>query len=160
MNDYKNSKAYSYHKSGWLQPMLYHDLAGSNFCTLKGECRKSQSVNDPFHKLWIILEKSTKIRSCHCTCMAGTNETCNHVAAAVFRVEEAVRTGLTNPSCTSSANEWVLCRKDIDLTKVKDLNFARKDFAQQGEKRRPLVASLKKKFNLLAKSDKKTIVID
>ena len=119
LNDYKNSKAYSYHKSGWLQPMLYHDLAGSNFCTLKGECRKSQSVNDPFHKLWIILEKSTKIRSCHCTCMAGTNETCNHVAAAMFRVEEAVCTGLTNPSYTSSANEWVLCRKDIDLTKVR-----------------------------------------
>ena len=41
-----------------------------------------------------------------------------------------------------------------------DLNFARKDFAQHGEKRRPLVASLKKKFNLLAKSDKKTAVID
>ena len=36
-----------------------------------------------------------------------------------------------------------------------DLNFARKDFAQHGEKRRPLVANLKKKFNLLAKSDKK-----
>ena len=86
LNDYKNSKAYSYPKSGWLQPPVYHNLTGSNVCILKGECRKSQSVNDPFNKLWIILEKSVKIRSCHCTCMAGMGETCNHVAAAMFRL--------------------------------------------------------------------------
>ena len=71
LNDYRNSEAYSYHKSDWLQPLLYHDLTGINFCILKGECRKSQSVNDPFNKLWIILEKSVKIRSCHCAYMAG-----------------------------------------------------------------------------------------
>ena len=76
LNDYKNSKAYSYHKSGWLQPLLYHNLAVSNFCIQKGDCRKSQSVNKPFHKIWIILEKSAKIRSCHCTCVAGIGETC------------------------------------------------------------------------------------
>ena len=113
LNDYKNSKAYSYHKSGWLQRLLCHNLTGSNFCILKREYRKSQSVNDPFRKLWIILEKSAKIRSCHCNCMTGVGETCNHVAAAMFRVEAAVRTGLTNPSCTSSANECLPCRKDI-----------------------------------------------
>ena len=70
LNDYKNSKAYSYHKSDCLQPLLYQNIAGSNFCILKGKCRKSQSVNEPFHKLWITLEKSSKIRMCHCTCMA------------------------------------------------------------------------------------------
>ena len=71
LNDYKKSKAYSYHKSSWLQPLLYHNLTGSNFCILEGEYRKSQSDNEPFHKLWIILENSAKIWSCHCTCMAG-----------------------------------------------------------------------------------------
>ena len=50
-NDYKNSKTYSYHKSGWLQQLLYHNLTGSSFCIMKGECRKSQLVNDPFHNL-------------------------------------------------------------------------------------------------------------
>ena len=82
--DNKNSKAYSYHKSGWLELLLYHNLTGSNFCILKGECRKSQSVNDPFHKLWIILEKTAKVRSCHYACMAGMGEMCNHIAAAIF----------------------------------------------------------------------------
>ena len=98
----------------------------------------NQSVNDPRHKLWIILEKSVKIWLSHCTCMASMGETCNHVAAAV---ETALRTGLTNPLSTSSANE---CRKDIEPTKIKDLNFYREDFAQCGKKKRSLLASPKK----------------
>ena len=84
-------------------------------------------------------------------------ETCNHVAAAMFRVEAAVRTGLTDPSRTSSANEWLPCRKDIEPTKIKDLNFDREDFAQRGKKKRHLVASPKKKFYPLDKSDKKPL---
>ena len=119
LNDFKSSKAYSYHKSGWLQPLLYHNLTGSNFCILKGECRKYQSVNDPFHKLWIILEKSTKICSGHGTCMVGMGEMCIHVAGAMSRVEAAVCTGLTNSSCTSSGNEWLPCRKILNRQKLK-----------------------------------------
>ena len=46
LNDYENSKAYSCHKSGWLRPLFFNNLAGSNFCILKGECSKSQSVSD------------------------------------------------------------------------------------------------------------------
>ena len=63
-----------------------------------------ENLNDPFHKLWITLEKSAKIQSRYCTCMADMDETCYHVAAAMFGVEAAVFTGLTNPSCISSAN--------------------------------------------------------
>ena len=75
--------------------------------------------------------------------MIGMGETCNHVAAAMFRVEAVVRTGLTNPSCTSSANEWLPYRKDIELTKTKDLNFIGEDFAQRGKKKRSLVVQKK-----------------
>ena len=157
MNDYKNSKAYRYHKSGLLQPLLYHNLTGSNFCTLTGEYKKSQKCNDLFHKLCIILEKSAISRSCHCTCMAGMSETCNHVAAAIFRVKAAVHTGLTNPSCTSSANEWLPCRKDIEPTKIRGLNFDREDFAQRGKKKKTLLASPRKKCKPLSKSDKKPL---
>ena len=103
LSDYKNSKAYSYYTNGWLQPLLYHPLSGSPYCVLKGECQKSQSIRESMHKLWIVVEKDpVKIRSCHCTCMAGMGQTCNHVASAMYRVEAAVRNGLTNPSCTSS----------------------------------------------------------
>ena len=99
LNDYKNSKAYSYYKSGWLQPLYYHAInMNSKFCIIRTECRKSQNIRDSYHKLWIVVEKKTAIiRYCHCTCMAGMSETCNHVAAAMFRIEAAVRLGLTNP---------------------------------------------------------------
>ena len=63
LSDYKNSKPYRYYKSGWLQILQCHNISGSQYC-IRGECRKSQSIKDPFHKLWIILVKTTKIRTC------------------------------------------------------------------------------------------------
>ena len=54
----------------------------------------------------------------------------------MFRVEAVVCIGLTNPSCTSSANEWLPCRKDIEPTKIEELNFDREDFAQHDKKKR------------------------
>ena len=71
-------------------------------------------------------------------------------------MEAAVCTGLTNLSCTSSANEWLPCRKDIEPTKIKDLNFARENF-HSVVKERSLVASPKKNFNPVANSDKKPL---
>ena len=39
--------------------------------------------------------------------MASIGETCNQVAATMYRVEAAVQIGLTHPACTSNANEWL-----------------------------------------------------
>ena len=50
------------------------------------------------------MEKSGKMRSCHGTCMADMGQPCNNFAAAMYRIEAAVRNGLTNPSCASEAN--------------------------------------------------------
>ena len=94
--DYKILKAYCYYKSCWLQPLYFHRLSGSKYCIFKGKYRQSQRINKINHKLWIIMVKSGKIRSCHCTCMAGMGQSCNHVAAAMYRIEAAVRNGLTN----------------------------------------------------------------
>ena len=80
--------------------------------------------------------------------MAGMSETCNHVAAAMFRIEAAVRLGLTNPACTtSSANKWLPCHKEVAPVKMKNLNFNREDFGQRGKKKRSLVSTPKKVFN-------------
>ena len=74
LSDYKNSKADSYYKSGWLQPLYFHKLPGSKYCIFKAERRESQRINEINHKLWIITKKSSKIRSCHCTCMTGMGQ--------------------------------------------------------------------------------------
>ena len=75
------------------------------------------------------MEKSNKIRSCYGTCMAGIGQSFNH-GAAMYRIETAVRNGLTNPFCSSTANEGLPNHKDVQPMKVKDMNFGREDFCQ------------------------------
>ena len=107
LSDYKNSKAYSCYKSGWLQPLYFRILSRSKYCIFKEECRQSQRINE---KLWIIMEKSGKIRSCLCTFMTGIDHSCNHVAAAMYKIEAAFTNGLTNPSCTRTASGFQTTR--------------------------------------------------
>ena len=57
--------------------------------------------------------------------MAGMGQLCNHVVAAMFRVEAAVRNGLKNLSCNGSSYEWLPCRKEVERSKIKNLNFYR-----------------------------------
>ena len=147
LSDYKMCKAYSYYKDGWLKPLQYHNLSGSKFCILRGQCRASMHVSE-YHKLWIIVEKAGKIVACHCNCMNGMSQTCNHVAAAMFRVESAVRNGLTNPACTSKPNQWLPESQAVaDITgRICDLDFSRHDFDTRGKKKRPLASSERKNF--------------
>lgn len=51
----------------------------------------SQSIRETPLEPWIIAEKSGRILGAHCTCMAGLGETCTHVAALLFLIEETVK---------------------------------------------------------------------
>ena len=55
----------------------------------------------------------------YCSCMVGISQTRNHVAAALFRIEAAVRMGLTNPSCTSKPFEWLPNKSVVKATTTK-----------------------------------------
>lgn len=146
LNDYKSSKAYSYFSNGWLGPILYHEVEpASSYCFLKADCRPSQRINDPPHNLWICVTKSNgKIKSAHCDCMAGMSETCNHIAALLFRLEAAVRLGLTNMSCTSKPCEWLPNRTEVKPVKIKDVTFKRDDFGKRGKKSKGLSSTSRK----------------
>ena len=78
-------------------------------------------------------------------------QTCNCVAAAMFRVEAAVRHGLTNTACTSKANEWLPCRNEVKPARICDLNFSPEKFAERGKTKRPLVSSPQKKYRPIKK---------
>ena len=159
LNDYKNSKAYSYFNRGWLDNILYHEIEQSSiYCFLKTNCRPSERLNDPPHKLWA--KKQAKIMSVHCSCMAGMSGTCNHVAAMFFRVEAAVRLGLTNPTCTTKSCEWLPNRKVVRPTKVKNLSFCRDDFGKRGKKSRRLVTTPKKNYNPLVSASVKPLPLN
>ena len=149
LSDYKTSKAYSYYITGWLNPLFYHAISDqSKFCFLKTTCRPSQRILDVPHKLWVCLLKTNgRVIKAHCSCMAGMSQTCNHIAAALFRIESAVRLGLNNPSCTSKANTWLPCNRKIAPIKIKNLKLTRGDFGQRGKKKSELNCSPKKKFD-------------
>ena len=162
LNDYKTSKAYSYHSQGWVSTLDFHNISGSSkYCVLKGTCRPSQRINDIPHKLWVYIQKqSGKVVSSHCTCMAGMAQTCNHVAAALFRLEASCRLGLTNPSCTSKACEWLPSNRKVAPMKIKDMKLSRNDFGKRGKGTGNLNPSPKKRYNPLSESGFKLCLDD
>ena len=85
-----------------------------------------RGFNGTFHKFWIIFKKVShnSIMPLHLYDRDEWNmQSCSCCSVAI----ESRR---TNPSWTSSATKWLPCRKDIEPTKIKDLNFDREDFAQ------------------------------
>ena len=90
--------------------------------------------------------------SAHCTCMAGMIQTCNHVGAALFRIEAAGGLGLNSPSCTSKACEWLPRNKAVKPMKIKDMKLCRNDFGARGKTKVALNPSPKKEFIPIEKS--------
>ena len=75
---------------------------------------RSQKINSLKHNLWIYFSKSKgRVLRAHCTCMGGMISSCNHVSAALFRLETALRLGLSNPACTATPNDWLPNRSEV-----------------------------------------------
>ncbi|CAC5412802.1 unnamed protein product [Mytilus coruscus] len=108
MKDYKEGMAYSYFTSGWLKEVCYHHIDNNSpYCFLKAECTASQRINDVPHTTWVLVEKASgEIQTAYCTCFAGLGETCNHMAAILFKVDYAGQWGANNKSCTSKPCVW------------------------------------------------------
>ena len=62
--------------------------------------------------------------------MGSMGQSCNHVAATMYRIEAAVN----NSSCTNTRNQWLPNHKDAQPMKIKDINFGREDFCQRRKK--------------------------
>ena len=65
------------------------------------------------------------------------SQTCNHIAASLYRVGAAVRSGLTNSSCTSKPNELLPgSRAVVDIpAKIMELEFEREDLGTRDKNR-------------------------
>jgi len=154
LSDYKGSKAYSYFAKGWLSSVIYHPLGSSPQCLLKCDCRPSERLRDVPHKLWICISKEDgKVLKAHCTCMG------NHIAAALFRVEAAIRLGLNNPACTTKACEWLPNRKAVEPVKIKNMNLNRENFGKRGRVSRRLLSTPKKSYEPLEHCNIKALTL-
>lgn len=51
----------------------------------------SQRLGECPLKVWVLYKQSGTVVTGHCTCMAGTGETCSHVGACLFAIETGAR---------------------------------------------------------------------
>lgn len=116
MNEYKEGKAYRYFTYGWVQEILINKISESiPVCLLLSKVTASQRLSSKPHVAWVALQRSSEaspggeVVNAHCTCTAGIHgiHGCNHIAAMLFRLEAAFRTGtsqLSKPSLPSQCN--------------------------------------------------------
>ena len=132
-----------------MNPLAYHNISDeSKFCFLRTTCRPSRRISDVPHKLWVCLSKTSGcIMKAHCSCMAGISQTCNRVAATLFRIESTFSLGLNSLSCTSKPCSLLPSNRNVAPVKIKDLMLSRGDFGQRGKKRTELNFSPKKWFD-------------
>ncbi|XP_035665191.1 uncharacterized protein LOC118408483 [Branchiostoma floridae] len=129
LNDYKEGKAFTYYIDGWLQEIYSCKQGGYIF--LLAKCRPSQRINDIHHKTWVCCHPTGTVRTAYCSCTAGLGQSCNHVAALLFKVEAAVRTNLVNPACTSIASVWnTASGKSIKSSRTQDMEFTKTKFCK------------------------------
>lgn len=107
---YKDQKAYSYFDSGFVGEILTSKTANCIF--LFCNVRASMAINEE-KDLWVAVQPDGKILTAWCSCMAGASGCCNHVIAAMYKVEYACIQGFCSPACTSIPCGWNKSTKTV-----------------------------------------------
>ena len=104
VGEYKDQKAYSYFDSGFVDTILVHEPKEQNckkFVYVYCKVTAYQSVNEK-KELWVVIDKkSVEVCLAWCSCMAGASACCNHIIAALYKIDYAQTRGYCNPACTS-----------------------------------------------------------
>ena len=102
VGQYKVKKAFSYFNSGFVSQIVLQNLSmnSETRIVLKSSVLPSQKVSSASHSVWVLLKKSGEVMTAYCSCTAGLSRCCNHVIAVLYKIEYAVASGITSPSCT------------------------------------------------------------
>ena len=58
-----------------------------------------------------------------CSCMAGQGKSCSHVGAMLWKIEFAVRNGMTGKSCTDETVKWnQTTKRNIQPKAIQEIN--------------------------------------
>ncbi|KAL1474460.1 hypothetical protein MTO96_037954, partial [Rhipicephalus appendiculatus] len=75
-------------------------------------------------KVWVLCKQSGTVVTGHCTCMAGTGETCSHVGACLFAIETGARLNQST-TCTQKENAWLPAYVEkVKYKRLKDIDFS------------------------------------
>ncbi|KAH9379204.1 hypothetical protein HPB48_016313 [Haemaphysalis longicornis] len=93
----------------------------------------SQNLSVPPVQMWTLVKSDGRVTAAHCSCMAGIEEVCWHVAALLFYLE-CVACARKDRSCTDGANLWL----PPHLQKLPVRTIAEMDFSSATMKTRLL----------------------
>ena len=72
-----------------------------------GKVRHSYAASKSLLKPWVIIRTNGTVEVAHCTCMAGSAETCSHIGAILHRVETAALIRNGTP-CIYLEDKWLM----------------------------------------------------
>ena len=93
----------------WVDILETH---GKEYCeegkvVVLGKVRHSYAASKSLLKPWVIIRTNGTVEVAHCTCMAGSAETCSHIGTILHRMEIAVLIR-NDTSCTSLEDKWLM----------------------------------------------------
>lgn len=110
---YKDQKAYSYFDSGFVGQILTYKHTDTETESHFIYCNVRASMVSEEKELWVAFNETGHIVAAWCSCMAGPSRCCNHIIAALYKVEYANTMGYCSPSCTSMPSSWNKSTKKI-----------------------------------------------
>ena len=79
-----------------------------------GKVRHRYAASTSLLKPWVIIRTNGTVELAHCTCMAGSAETCSHIGAILHRVETAALIRNDTP-CISLEDKWLMPAPGQDI---------------------------------------------
>ena len=153
IGQYKIKKAYSYYNGGFVDKIFVKIIDDADRKLIKTSVVPSQRINESKHKLWILFDHTGDIKTAYCSCTAGTSSCCNHIVAALYKIEFANREGFTDPSCTEELCGWNKSLKEIKPMKIKDMDI--QEHNREKEKKQYVINNnVKKYFDPRVESDR------
>ena len=83
----------------------------------------------------MINKQTNEIVAAWCSCMAGTSRCCNHVIAALYKIDHAKTHGYFDPLCTSVPCGWNKANKrHVTGGRISDIYIRKKERSSQDKK--------------------------
>ncbi|CAM4571257.1 unnamed protein product [Leuciscus chuanchicus] len=84
----------------------------------------SQS-SSPHHSAWVLVSSLGSVETTGCSCIAGLGRSCSHAASILWKVENAVSSGLTGIACTDEQRLWnVGTQRNLCPKRLTDITFS------------------------------------
>ena len=133
IGQYKLRKAYTFFKNGFVDKLLVKSVEEER-TIIRASVTPSQRLNDDKYQLRIVFKSDGSVITGLCTCTAGQSKCCNHIAAVLYKLNNANEKGYTNPACTDEICNWNSSSKETYPVKVKDINILQYNFGKSKQK--------------------------